>query len=122
MSDLFGTGVAVGDNTYVSSPGLGGAQATITAGAGGAPNGGSAPGAQMPMTAAVLVPLALSVGGLGVLYWIFRKEGAGLPPLRIDAAEIIKITFAAEVGRITLNLLAYHYHAHKLAQAWLLVG
>ena len=117
MSDI-GANIGVGGNTFVSTPGSGGNAPQAAA----QPNGAGLPGANMPVTTAALIPLGVSIGGLAALYYLFRRGGAPLPPLRIDAVEVIKITFAAEVGRITLNLLAYKFHGHKVAQQWLLIS
>lgn len=107
-------------NTYVSQPGSypGGASGAT----GSAPNGASAPLANISMTSAVLIPLGIGVGGLAVLYTLFRREGAGLPPLRVDAANAINTYLSWLVIQTPFKLLAYKYHGHKVAQAYLLVA
>ena len=116
MSDISAQ-IGAGGNTFVSTPGAG----AYGTGAMAAPNGSGAPGANMPMGAAVLVPLAGGAIGLAVLYNLFRREG-GLPPLRIDAANAMNVYFSWLVINVPLKLLAYKYHGHKLSQAFLLTA
>jgi hypothetical protein len=93
------------------------------AAAGPAPNGAGAPLAQISMTGAVLIPLLIGAGGLGVLYTLFRREGAeSLPPLRIDAANALNAYLSWLLIQTPIKLLAYKYHGHKVSQAILLVA
>lgn len=117
MSMMDGLGVS----TFVSQPG-GGPGNTAQMGSTSAPNGASAPGAAMPMSSAVLIPLGIGVAGLAVLYTLFRREGKQLPPLRVDAANAINAYLSWLVIQTPLKLLAYKYHGHKVAQAYLLVA
>ena len=101
-------------NTYVSEPG------------GAAPVASAAPGAlaplgQISMTQAVLIPLGTAAVGLGALYWLFRRGGVKLPPLRIDAANVLNVYFSWLIMDVPVTLLAYKNHGHKVAQAFLLV-
>jgi hypothetical protein len=108
-------------NTFVSQPGAGPGGAS-TYGDQSLPNGQGLPGANMPMTTAVLIPLAVGGVGLAVLYNLFRREGGKLPPLRVDAANALNVWFSWLVIQTPLKLLAYKYHGHKVAQALLLVA
>lgn len=108
--------VTAGVNTYVSGgPAATGGSATPM------PNGGSAPLAQVSMTTAVFVPLLTAAGGLAALYYLFRREG-GLPPLRVDAANALNVYFSWMLINVPLKVIAYKYHGHKVAQAYLLVA
>jgi hypothetical protein len=108
-------------NTFVSVPGSGpyagnpGADSSL-------PNGASLPGATISMTGAVLIPLGIGVGGLAVLYHLFRREGGALPPLRVDAANAINVYLSWLLIQTPIKLMAYKYHGHKVAQAVLLVS
>jgi hypothetical protein len=117
MSDI---SASFGANTFVSGPG--GPQGGMSGGGAALPNGAGAPGANISMTYAVVVPLAVAGAGLAVLWKLFRREGVGLPPLRIDAANVVNIYLSWMVLNVPLKLLAYQYHGHKLAQAYLLVA
>lgn len=101
-------------NTYVSAPQGQPAQATAAPGAG-------APLANISMTQAVIIPLATAGVGLGVLYYLFRRGGVKMPPLRIDAANALNVYFSWLLIDAPLTLLAYKYHGHKVAQAYLLI-
>lgn len=107
------------DNTMVSNPGAGagGASSAVVA-----PNGAGLPAANISMTSAVLIPLGVGVGGLAVLYSLFRRQAESLPPLRVDAAQAINVYLSWLVIQTPIKLLAYKYHAHKVAQAVLLVS
>jgi hypothetical protein len=101
-------------NTYVSDP------------SGNPPVASTAPGAlgplgQISMTQAVLIPLGTAAVGLGALYWLFRKGGVKLPPLRIDAANVLNVYFSWLILDVPITMLAYKYHGHKVSQAFLLV-
>jgi hypothetical protein len=109
--------VSAGMNTYVSGPG----NPPGNAAPGAAPNGGSAPLAQVSMSTAVFVPLGTAALGLAGLYYLFRRQG-GLPPLRVDAANALNVYFSWMLINVPLKVLAYKYHGHKVAQAYLLVA
>jgi len=114
MSDF---SAGLGANTYVSGPGGPSTPAESM------PSGSGGPGANMPMTSAVLIPLGMAAAGLGGLYWLFRREGgAGLPPLRVDAANAVNVYLSWMLLNVPLKLLAYKYHGHKVSQAFLLVA
>lgn len=108
------------DNTYVSTPGAGPGVAVQAAGP--APNGAGAPLANISMSSAVLLPLGVGVGGLAILYHLFRREGGQLPPLRVDAANAINAYLSWLLIQTPIKLMAYKYHGHKVAQAILLVA
>jgi hypothetical protein len=84
--------------------------------------GSTGPGATMSMTTAVATTIgvaAVSLIGLGL---IFRKGQKVLPPLRIDAANALNIYFSWLLIDGTLKLVAYKYHGHTVAQAYLLIA
>jgi hypothetical protein len=107
-----------GVNTYVSQPGGGSLGGVPSASA--AP-GAQGPGAQVPMAGAVaatiLVPAALLVG----MRLIFGSKDR-LPPLRVDATNVINVYFSWLVANGAVKLIAYRYHGHKLAQAYLVIA
>lgn len=114
MTDVSGLGVA----THVSA--VGGASV------GGVPNSSAAPGAsgmggQMGIVPAVLWTLGGAAAALVILRKGFHK-GEALPPLRVDAINALNIYFSWLVVNGTVKVLAYRYHGHKLAQAYLLVA
>lgn len=93
----------------------------------GASTNSAAPGAQGPgsnlnVTHAVVVTLGSAALGLVALGWLFRRGGKSLPPLRVDAANALNVYFSWLLVDGTLKLLAYRYHGHKLAQAYLLIA
>lgn len=96
----------------------------IPAGAAGATAspGATGPGGQMSMTSAVVTTIGVAAAGLVALGLIFRKGQKVLPPLRVDAANAINIYFSWLLIDGTLKLVAYHYHGHKVAQAYLLIA
>lgn len=102
-------------NTYVSDP-----SGPTPAVASSAP-GAQGPLGQISMTQATLIPLLTGVVGLAGLYWLFRKGGVKLPPLRIDAANALNVYFSWLVIDVPITMLAYKYHGHKVAQAFLLI-
>jgi hypothetical protein len=108
----------MGSNTHVSDP----AAAPI----GGVPSSSAAPGAQgpaanMPMASAVVTTIVVPVAALFALRLIFGSKDK-LPPLRVDATNAVNIYFSWLVIQGSLKIIAYHYHGHKLAQAFLLVA
>jgi hypothetical protein len=113
MSDMMGT------STQVSNPSLpiGG---TGPVGASAAP-GALGPGGQMGIVPAVLWTIGGAGAALVVLGMIFRK-GQKLPPLRVDAINAMNIYFSWLLVNGTVKIIAYRYHGHKLAQAYLLVA
>jgi hypothetical protein len=106
-----------GLNTSVSG-GIPIPQGTTTATA--AP-GAAGPGGQMSILSAVILTIGSAVAGLVVLRLVFGK-GDKLPPARIDAVEAFKIYWSWLVIDGTLKLVAYKFHGHKLAQAYLLIA
>jgi hypothetical protein len=84
--------------------------------------GATAPGGTMSMTNAVITTIGVAAGGLIVLGLIFRKGQKVLPPLRVDAANAINIYFSWLLIDGTLKLVAYRFHGHKVAQAYLLIA
>jgi hypothetical protein len=103
-------------NTSVSG-GIPIPQGTTTASA--AP-GASGPGGQMSILSGVIVTLGTGLVGLVVLRKVFG--GKDLPPVRIDAVNAFNIYWSWLVIDGTLKLVAYKYHGHKLAQAYLLIA
>lgn len=110
-----GMGVA----TQVSAPGGGPVNGVATAGA--AP-GATGPGAAMSMTTAVVWTIGGAAAGLFLLGYAFRKGEKSLPPLRVDAMNALNIWFSWLVINGTVKIIAYRYHGHKLAQAYLVVA
>jgi hypothetical protein len=111
MSDM---GVA----TQVSDPG--------SAPVGGVPTSSAAPGAQgpagnMPMATAVIATIVVPVAALATLRLVFGSKDK-LPPLRVDATNALNIYFSWLVVQGALKIIAYRYHGHKLAQAFLLIA
>lgn len=113
MTDTLG-----GVNTYVSDPGsapIGGVQTSSSA------PGASGPAAGIPMASAVattiLVPAAILVG----LRLIFGSKDK-LPPLRVDATNVVNIYMSWLVMNGAVKLIAYKYHGHKIAQAFLVIA
>lgn len=115
------TDIDANANTAVSAPGLAGAGGGGTVQATAAP-GATGPGASISMTSAVGLTLGTAAVGLVGLGFIFRRGGAKLPPLRVDAANALNVYFSWLLMDATLKLVAYHYHGHKLAQAYLLIA
>lgn len=119
MSMTMGTEAGVGGtNTFVSDPGgspLGGVPTQSAA------PGATGPAAGMPMAAAVattiIVPAAILVG----LRLIFGAKDK-LPPLRVDATNVVNIYMSWLVMNGAVKLLAYRYHGHKVAQAFLVIA
>lgn len=115
------TGNALADgelNTTVSAPGMGTGSGVVSTNA--AP-GAAGPGANMSVSRAALLTVGAGAAGLLALGILFRRGGKGLPPLRIDAASAMNIYFSWLVIDATLTVVAYKYHGHPVAQAFLLV-
>ena len=87
----------------------------------GAP-GSTGPGAQMGMAGAAALTVGTAAAGLVVLGVLFRRGGKTLPPLRVDAANVLNVYWSWLLVDATLKLLAYKYHGHKVAQAYLLIA
>lgn len=87
----------------------------------GAP-GAAGPGGQMSMTNAVITTIAAAGFGLVALGLIFRKGQKVIPPLRVDAANALNVYFSWLLVDGTLKLVAYKFHGHKVAQAYLLIA
>jgi hypothetical protein len=105
--------------TNISDPSqpIGGNMPTNTA----AP-GATGPGGQMSMGAVAISTIGLSAAALIALGIAFRVKGKGLPPLRIDALNALNIYFSWLVVHGTVKMIAYRYHGHKWAQAYILIG
>jgi len=104
--------------TQVSDPGaspMGGTPTMSTAPGAAGPAGG------MPMATAVVTTIVVPVVALATLRLIFGK-GDKLPPLRVDATQAVNVYFSWLVIQGSLKLIAYRYHGHKLAQAFLLIA
>lgn len=99
--------------TYVSPPGA----APVATAAPGA----QGPGAQVGVDKAALLILGTSIVGLVALRVIFGK-GPGLPGMRVDATEVIKVWLAYETVNIPLKLLAYHWYGHQVSQAYIILS
>jgi hypothetical protein len=84
--------------------------------------GATGPGANMSATSAVVVTLGVAAAGLLGLGYLFRGRGQKLPPPRIDLVNALNVYWSWLLIDGTLKLVAYHYHGHKLAQAYLLVA
>ena len=68
-------------------------------------------------------PGAAAAGfGLVALGLIFRKGQKVIPPLRVDAANALNVYFSWLLVDGTLKLVAYKFHGHKVAQAYLLIA
>lgn len=113
MSDM------MGQTTMISDPSgaIGGAMLTSSA----APGAGG-PGGQMGITSAVVWTIGGAAAALVALGYVFRKGGQKLPPVRIDAVNAMNIYFSWLVVNGTVKVIAYRFHGHKLAQAYLLVA
>lgn len=107
----------MGQSTQVSNPSapIGG-----TVGSSAAP-GAAGPGGSMSMTSAVLWTIGGAGAGLIALGYVFRK-GSQLPAMRVDAANAFNVYFSWLLIHGTVKIIAYRYHGHKLAQAYLLIG
>ena len=106
-------------NTMVSDPSqpVGGGQVTSSA----AP-GAAGPLGQTSITSSILIAFGVSAAGLVALRYAFQKGSKSLPPVRIDAINALNIYFSWFLVNGTLKIIAYRYHGHKLAQAYLLVA
>lgn len=111
--------ISANGNTEVSDTG-GSANAGVTASTGVA--GSSGPGANMGMGSAVALTLGAAAAGLLGLGLVFRRKGEGLPALRVDAANALNVYFSWLLIDGTLKVIAYHFHGHKLSQAYLLIA
>ena len=105
-------------NTYVSDPSaspLGGVPSASAA------PGATGPAANIPMAGAIattiLVPAALLVG----LRLVFGSKDK-LPPLRVDATNVVNVYMSWLVMNGAVKLIAYRYHGHKIAQAFLVIA
>lgn len=108
-------------NTLVSDP----SQSPVSGNAVSQPTGAAGsngPGAQMGMTSAAITTIGTAAVGLLALGIVFRRSGEKLPALRVDAANAINVYFSWLLIDGTLKVLAYKYHGHKLAQAYLLIA
>ena len=65
----------------------------------------------------ILVPAAILVG----LRLIFGSKDK-LPPLRVDATNVVNIYMSWLVMNGAVKLIAYKYHGHKVAQAFLVIA
>jgi hypothetical protein len=108
-----------GNNTQVSDVGMpiGGAPVTSNA----AP-GAQGPGGQMGITPAVIWTIGGAAAALVAIGYVFRKGEKALPPIRVDAINMLNVYFSWLVVNGTVKILCYRYHGHKLAQAYLLVA
>lgn len=75
----------------------------------------------MGITSAVVWTIGGAAAALIALGVIFRR-GEKLPPIRIDAVNALNIYFSWLVVNGTVKILAYRYHGHRIAQAYLLVA
>jgi hypothetical protein len=107
-----------GGNTMVSDPSaspLGGVPTSSAA------PGATGPAAGIPMAGAaattILVPAAILVG----LRLIFGSKDK-LPPLRVDATNVVNVYMSWLVMNGAVKLIAYRYHGHKIAQAFLVIA
>jgi hypothetical protein len=107
-----------GLNTSVSAPGLSPASGVTSATA--AP-GATGPGAGMSVGKSALAVVGVGAAGLLGLGILFRRGGKGLPPIRIDAVNVANVYFSWLLADATLTVLAYKYHGHPVAQAFLLI-
>jgi hypothetical protein len=82
--------------------------------------GAAGPGGSMSILSAVAITLGTGIVGLVVLRKLFG--GKDLPPVRIDAINAFNVYWSWLVIDGTLKLVAYHFHGHKLAQAYLLIA
>jgi hypothetical protein len=83
--------------------------------------GATGPGGNMSILSAVAITLGSGIVGLVVLRHFFGSKDK-LPPARIDAVSAFQIYWSWLVIDGTLKLVAYKFHGHKLAQAYLLIA
>lgn len=83
--------------------------------------GASGPGGQMSILSAVVVTIGTGIVGLVVARKLFGTKDK-LPPVRIDAVSAFAAYWSWLVIDGTLKLVAYKFHGHKLAQAYLLIA
>lgn len=83
--------------------------------------GATGPGANMSIPWAVGVTIGSGVLGLVLLRHFFGQKDK-LPPARIDAVSAFQVYWSWLVIDGTLKLVAYKFHGHKLAQAYLLIA
>jgi TPP-dependent pyruvate/acetoin dehydrogenase alpha subunit len=101
---------SVGNTTV--SPAQQGTAATSSPGASG-------PGAQTPVATQVLLAAGFAiVGAVGIAY-VFRK-GEKEVPLHFDSATAMWVFLAYQAINMPLTAIAYKFHGHKAAQAWLM--
>jgi hypothetical protein len=103
----------------ISDPSLSIPQGPVEASA--AP-GATGPGAQTDIGHAVAYTIVGAGLGLVALGYAFRAGGKALPPLRVDAMNMLNIWFSWLVIDGTVKVLCYRYNGHKWAQAYLLVA
>jgi hypothetical protein len=83
--------------------------------------GATGPGGQMGIVPAVFWTIGGAAAALVAMGIVFRR-GAKLPPVRIDVVNAANIYFSWLVVNGTVKIIAYRFHGHKLAQAYLLVA
>lgn len=108
-------------NTLVSDPGQSPVSGNAVSQPTGAP-GATGAGANMGIGSAAILTIGGAAAGLVALGLIFRRSGENLPALRVDAVNAVNIYFSWLLIDGTLKVLAYRFHGHKLAQAYLLVA
>lgn len=91
-----------------------------TAPAGSAAPGATGPLAQIGVDKAVITTIVVSAAALVALRMTFGR--GKLPPLRVDATNALNIYFSWLLVNGTVKVIAYKYHGHKVAQAYLLVA
>jgi hypothetical protein len=84
--------------------------------------GATGPGAQTDIGHAAAYTIVGAAAGLFVLGYAFRAGGKALPPLRVDAMNMLNVWFSWLVIDGTVKVLCYRYHGHKWAQAYLLIA
>jgi hypothetical protein len=109
-----------GLSTNVSSPGspIGGGTSAVT----GAPGATGPLNNQISVAGAAGITLGTAAVGLLALGVLFRRGGQKLPPVRVDAVNAINVYFSWLLIDATLKIAAYHWHGHKVAQAYLLIA
>jgi hypothetical protein len=83
--------------------------------------GATGPGANMSILQATAIIIGGGAVGLVLLRKFFGTKDK-LPPARIDAVSAFQIYWSWLVIDGTLKLVAYKFHGHKLAQAYLLIA
>ncbi len=105
-----------GLNASVAS---GGGQVSPSYGATAAP-GATAPLGQMGVDKAVIVTIGVAAGALLAMRVLFGEKKT--PPVQVSAMSALNVYFSWLLINGAVKIVAYKYHGHKAAQAYLLVA